>query len=79
MTVGTALLLALATASAWLGLRNGPGVEDFAERDGARLWYADAISILRKVTAPDDFVVTDHAYLAWSAQRLIPPGLVEPP
>jgi hypothetical protein len=74
---GSILLLAVALASTWWFLRSDPGAQDFAERDGARVWYADAIDSLRRVLAADEYVVTDHAYLAWSANRLIPPGMVE--
>jgi dolichyl-phosphate-mannose-protein mannosyltransferase len=70
----TILLLALAVRP---GLERTAQASDFAERDGARGWYPDAIGTLARVTPADSFVVTDHAYLAWAAERLIPPGLVE--
>lgn len=51
--------------------------DDLFERDAARIWYADAIETIRRVVGPDEFLVTDHAYLAYAAQRLVPPEMVE--
>jgi hypothetical protein len=39
--------------------------------------YADAAAVIRTLTAPSDFVVTDHPYLAFLADRLVPPLLVD--
>lgn len=50
---------------------------DLFERDGARAWYDDAIATLRAASVPGEYVVTDHAYLAYAAARLTPPALVE--
>lgn len=83
---GPVPLAALGVAlAAWAG--SLPGVlaadrailtsEDLFERDAARAWYEDATATLRLVTAPGEYVVTDHAYLAYAAGRLTPPGLVE--
>jgi hypothetical protein len=39
--------------------------------------YADAVAVIRTLTAPTDFVVTDHPYLTFLAGRLVPPLLVD--
>jgi hypothetical protein len=39
--------------------------------------YADAVAAIRTLTAPGDFVVTDHPYLTFLAGRLVPPLLVD--
>jgi hypothetical protein len=51
--------------------------DDLFERDEAKIWYADAIETIRREVGPNEFLVTDHAYLAYAAQRLVPPELVE--
>jgi hypothetical protein len=39
--------------------------------------YADAVAVLRALTSPDDFIVTDQPYLAFLAGRKVPPELVD--
>ncbi|MCC7105182.1 MAG: glycosyltransferase family 39 protein [Chloroflexi bacterium] len=39
--------------------------------------YADAVRVIQALTTPDDFVVTDHPYLAFLAGRRVPPKLVD--
>ncbi len=39
--------------------------------------YADAVWVIRTLSDPVDFVVTDHPYLAFLARRLVPPELVD--
>lgn len=39
--------------------------------------YADAVAVIRTLTGPDQFVVTDHPYLTFLAERLVPPLLVD--
>lgn len=39
--------------------------------------YADAVTTLRALTSPDDFIVTDQPYLAFLAERKVPPELVD--
>jgi hypothetical protein len=39
--------------------------------------YANAVSVIRDLTSPSDFVVTDHPYLTFLAQRMVPPLLVD--
>jgi hypothetical protein len=39
--------------------------------------YANAVNVIRDLTAPTDFVVTDHPYLTFLAQRMVPPQLVD--
>jgi hypothetical protein len=39
--------------------------------------YADAVTVIRTLTAPSDYVVTDHPYLTFLAARLVPPLLVD--
>jgi len=45
--------------------------------DPALEQYADAVATIRLLAAPDDFIVTDHPYLAFLAGRLVPPELVD--
>lgn len=43
--------------------------------------YSDAADAVRSIVAisqPTDFVLTDHPYLAFLAQRLVPPALADP-
>lgn len=37
-----------------------------------------AVERIRRLTRPDDFIVTDHPYLAFLAGRRVPPELVDP-
>jgi len=39
--------------------------------------YADAVAAIRALSGPRDFVVTDHPYLTFLAERLVPPLLVD--
>jgi hypothetical protein len=39
--------------------------------------YADAVNVIRTLTSPSDFVVTDHPYLTFLAARYVPPMLVD--
>jgi hypothetical protein len=39
--------------------------------------YANAVSVIRDLTSPSDFVVTDHPYLTFLAERMVPPALVD--
>lgn len=45
--------------------------------DPALEQYADAVSVIAALSAPSDFIVTDHPYLTFLAQRLVPPALVD--
>jgi hypothetical protein len=45
--------------------------------DPALEQYAHAVRVIRSLTTPDEFVVTDHPYLAFLAERLVPPALVD--
>jgi uncharacterized membrane protein YbaN (DUF454 family) len=51
--------------------------EDSSNRDRSFRWYADGAESLRRVVGPSEYMVTDHSYLAYAANRLVPPGLVE--
>ncbi|MFN8522851.1 MAG: glycosyltransferase family 39 protein [Chloroflexota bacterium] len=39
--------------------------------------YADAVSALKSLTGPADYVVTDQPYIPFLAGRLVPPALVD--
>lgn len=39
--------------------------------------YANAVAVIRDLTSPTDFVVTDHPYLTFLAGRMVPPQLVD--
>jgi hypothetical protein len=39
--------------------------------------YANAVNVIHDLTRPRDFVVTDHPYLTFLAQRMVPPPLVD--
>jgi hypothetical protein len=45
--------------------------------DPALEQYADAVNVIATLSGPTDFVVTDHPYLTFLAQRLVPPPLVD--
>lgn len=50
---------------------------EMIEPDPNQFWHADAGAALRAVTPSGSFVVTDFPYLAFLANRLVPPELVE--
>ena len=50
---------------------------EMLEHDPARPWYGDVTTALAATTRPGSFVVTDFPYLAFDANRLVPPQLVE--
>jgi hypothetical protein len=68
------------------------GVPEIGRRDGLLLENIDAAGAgshevddvdaaaerIRRLTAPDDFVLTDYPYLAFLAQRRVPPALLDP-
>ena len=45
--------------------------------DPALEQYAGAVAVIRALSGPADFVVTDHPYLTFLAGRLVPPALVD--
>ena len=47
------------------------------EVDPAFEQYADAVQVIAALTNPEDFIVTDHPYLAFLAGRRVPPELVD--
>lgn len=47
------------------------------DRDGGRD-ERDAVRAIARLTDPDDFVLTDAPYLAFLADRMVPPRLVDP-
>ena len=47
------------------------------ENDPPAYWYPEVASTLRAVTDPHEMIVTDHPYLTFRANRLVPPPLVE--
>ena len=50
---------------------------DPLENDPPAYWYPEVAATLRKVTDRHEMVVTDHPYLTFRADRLVPPPLVE--
>ncbi len=50
---------------------------DPLENDPPSYWYPEVASTLRAVTDPHEMIVTDHPYLTFRADRLVPPPLVE--
>jgi hypothetical protein len=75
------------TAGALLYLATLPGLVDrnlvlvegseMIEPDPAQQWYAAASAALQASTSSGSFVVTDFPYVAYGADRLVPPQLVE--
>jgi hypothetical protein len=47
------------------------------ENDPPSYWYPEVASTLRAITDPTEMIVTDHPYLTFRADRLVPPPLVE--
>ena len=78
-------LVAAAAAAIYLATLPGLITRDTAllsanellEHDPAQYWYADATAAVASTTPPGSFVVTDFPYLAFAADRLVPPQLVE--
>jgi hypothetical protein len=50
---------------------------DPLENDPPSYWYPEVAATLRDVTDANDMIVTDHPYLTFRADRLVPPPLVE--
>lgn len=80
--VGVALALLVgwyATAAPALAAQSGQLLKVTADTDvdPAVEQYADAVAVIRTLTAPSDYVVTDHPYLTFLASRLVPPLLVD--
>lgn len=50
---------------------------DPLENDPPSYWYPEVASTLQAVTDPHEMIVTDHPYLTFRADRLVPPPLVE--
>ncbi|MFN8634667.1 MAG: glycosyltransferase family 39 protein [Chloroflexota bacterium] len=50
---------------------------DPLESDPPSYWYPEVADTLRAITDPHDTIVTDHPYLTFRANRLVPPPLVE--
>jgi len=50
---------------------------DPLENDPPSYWYPEVAATLRDVTEPSEMIVTDHPYLTFRADRLVPPPLVE--
>jgi Dolichyl-phosphate-mannose-protein mannosyltransferase len=48
-----------------------------SSRDRSFRWYGDGAESLRRVVGPSEYLVTDHSYLAYAANRLVPPSMVE--
>jgi 4-amino-4-deoxy-L-arabinose transferase-like glycosyltransferase len=80
VAVGLAVLVGwYATAAPALAAQSGQLLKVTADTDvdPAVEQYADAVAVIRTLTAPDEFVVTDHPYLTFLAARLVPPLLVD--
>jgi hypothetical protein len=50
---------------------------DPLENDPPSYWYPEVSDTLRAITDPHEMIVTDHPYLTFRADRLVPPPLVE--
>lgn len=50
---------------------------DPLESDPPSYWYPEVSATLRAITDPHEMTVTDHPYLTFRADRLVPPPLVE--
>lgn len=79
-------LAPLALAAVWYALGLAPllgqtgqllRVTADTDVDPAFDQYNDAVAVLRGLTGPDDFLVTDQPYLAFLAERMVPPRLVD--
>jgi hypothetical protein len=80
VAVGLAVLVGwYATAAPAVAAQSGQLLKVTADTDvdPAVEQYADAVNVIRTLTGPTDFVVTDHPYLTFLAGRLVPPLLVD--
>ena len=80
VAAGLAVLLGwYATGAPALAAQSGQLLKVTADTDvdPAVEQYADAVAVIRTLTAPTEFVVTDHPYLTFLAGRLVPPLLVD--
>jgi hypothetical protein len=73
------LLVWYLTAAPALAAQSGQLLKVTADTDvdPAVEQYADAVAVIRALSSPTDFVVTDHPYLTFLAARLVPPMLVD--
>lgn len=73
------LLIWYATAIPTLAAQSGSLLKVTADTDvdPAVEQYADAVAVIRLLSGPDQFVVTDHPYLTFLAARKVPPLLVD--
>lgn len=74
-----ALLVWYASAAPALAAQSGQLLKVTADTDvdPALEQYADAVAVIAALSAPTDYVVTDHPYLTFLAGRLVPPLLVD--
>ncbi|MFN8632587.1 MAG: glycosyltransferase family 39 protein [Chloroflexota bacterium] len=74
-----ALVIWYATAAPAIAAQSGQLLKVTADTDvdPAVEQYADAVAVIRTLTTPSDFVVTDHPYLTFLAARRVPPMLVD--
>jgi hypothetical protein len=73
------LLLWYASAAPVLAAQSGQLLRVTADTDvdPALEQYADAVAVIAALSAPSEYVVTDHPYLTFLAGRLVPPLLVD--
>jgi hypothetical protein len=73
------LVVWYATAAPALAAQSGQLLKVTADTDvdPAVEQYADAVNVIKTLTGPADYVVTDHPYLTFLASRLVPPLLVD--
>ncbi|MCC7366873.1 MAG: glycosyltransferase family 39 protein [Chloroflexi bacterium] len=73
------LLVWYASAAPALAAQSGQLLRVTADTDvdPALEQYADAVTAIAALSAPTDYVVTDHPYLTFLAGRLVPPLLVD--
>jgi hypothetical protein len=83
---GALMVVPLAVVAVWYAVGLAPllgqtgqllRVTADTDVDPAFAQYSDAVATLRVLSGPDDFLVTDQPYLAFLAQRKVPPELVD--
>ncbi|MGE3913060.1 MAG: ArnT family glycosyltransferase [Chloroflexota bacterium] len=74
-----ALLVWYVSAAPALAIQSGQLLKVTADTDvdPALEQYADAVAVISALSAPTDYIVTDHPYLTFLAGRLVPPLLVD--
>lgn len=78
LTVAVAVFIAALPLQTLSGPLDAGDPDAEAEDADLHTFDADVVRSLQALSGPDDFILTDHPYLAALARRMVPPDLVDP-